>query len=233
MRLLVIEDEPALQTQVRQLFSQRHWSVDIAGDGKEGAYLGRENPYDVAIVDLGLPQLNGMDVIKQWRQAGNKVPVLILTARDHWQQKVEGLEAGADDYLTKPFQPEELLARVNALARRAAGQATSVLTAGPFVLDTRAQSLTKDKQVLNLTSFEYRLIEFLMLHNGKVISKSQLTEHIYEQDFDRDSNVIEVLVARLRKKMDAEGKLQPLRTVRGQGYQFSIAADAGSGKGID
>ena len=232
MRLLLIEDEPALQSQVRQLFSQRHWSVDIAGDGKEGAYLGKENPYDVAIVDLGLPQLNGMDVIKQWRQAGNNVPVLILTARDHWQQKVEGLEAGADDYLTKPFQPEELLARVNALARRAAGQGASVLNAGPFTLDISAQSLAKDKQVLTLTSFEYRLIEFLMLHSGKVISKTQLTEHIYQQDFDRDSNVIEVLVARLRKKMDAEGKLQPLRTIRGQGYQFCIIADSSSGEPI-
>lgn len=226
MRLLLIEDEPALQSQVSQLFGQRHWSVDVAGDGKEGEYLGRENPYDVAVVDLGLPELNGMEVISRWRKDGISTPILILTARDHWQQKVEGLEAGADDYLTKPFHPEELLARVNALARRAAGQASSVISIGPFALDMGAQQLTRDGQALTLTSFEYRLIEYLIMHAGKVISKTQLTEHIYAQDYDRDSNVIEVLVARLRKKMDPAGELQPLRTIRGQGYQFSLPSSA-------
>lgn len=226
MRLLLIEDEPALQSQVSQLFGLRHWSVDVAGDGKEGEYLGRENPYDVAVVDLGLPELNGMEVISRWRKDGISTPILILTARDHWQQKVEGLEAGADDYLTKPFHPEELLARVNALARRAAGQASSVISIGPFALDMGAQQLTRDGQPLTLTSFEYRLIEYLIMHAGKVISKTQLTEHIYAQDYDRDSNVIEVLVARLRKKMDPAGELQPLRTIRGQGYQFSLPTHA-------
>ena len=228
MRLLLIEDEPALQSQVSLLFGQRHWSVDVAGDGKEGEYLGRENPYDVAIVDLGLPQLSGMEVIASWRKDGISTPVLILTARDHWQQKVEGLEAGADDYLTKPFHPEELLARVNALARRAAGQTSSIISVGPFALDMSGQKLTRDTQTLTLTSFEYRLIEYLMMHAGKVVSKTQLTEHIYAQDYDRDSNVIEVLVARLRKKLDPKGELQPLRTIRGQGYQF-VLSEPGSG----
>ncbi len=223
MRLLLIEDEPALQSQINQLFSQRHWSVDVAGDGREGEYLGREYPYDVAVVDLGLPQMSGMEVISQWRKAGISTPILILTARDHWQQKVEGLEAGADDYLTKPFHPEELLARVNALARRAAGQSSSEIVAGPYRLDLGGQQLSRAGEPITLTSFEYRLIEYLMLHAGKVISKTQLTEHIYAQDYDRDSNVIEVLMTRLRKKMDPNSELKPLRTVRGQGYQFVVS----------
>ncbi|MBB3168661.1 response regulator transcription factor [Simiduia aestuariiviva] len=227
MRLLLIEDEPALQSQINQLFSQRHWSVDVAGDGREGEYLGREYPYDVAVVDLGLPQMSGMEVISQWRKAGISTPILILTARDHWQQKVEGLEAGADDYLTKPFHPEELLARVNALARRAAGQSSSEIVAGPYRLDLGGQQLSRAGEPITLTSFEYRLIEYLMLHAGKVISKAQLTEHIYAQDYDRDSNVIEVLMTRLRKKMDPNSELKPLRTVRGQGYQF-VVSDSGA-----
>lgn len=226
MRLLIVEDDPALQSQISQLFGQRHWSVDVAGDGREGEYLGREYAYDVAIVDLGLPELSGMEVISRWRKSGISLPILILTARDHWQQKVEGLEAGADDYLTKPFHPEELLARVNALARRAAGQTSSEILAGPYRLDLGAQQLSNDGQAITLTSFEYRMIEYFMLHAGKVVSKAELTEHIYAQDYDRDSNVIEVLMTRLRKKMDPTGELKPLRTVRGQGYQFVMAGAA-------
>lgn len=221
MRLLLVEDDSALQAQINNLFADRHWTVDLAGDGQEGLYLGQEYRYDVAIVDLGLPRLSGMEVIRAWRAAHNKVPVLILTARDQWQQKVEGLEAGADDYLTKPFHPEELLARVNALARRAAGQVSAVLKAGPYVLDTGAQQLQRDGEPIALTSFEYRVLQYLMLHAARVVSKTELTEHIYAQDHDRDSNVLEVLVARLRKKLDPDGSLQPLKTLRGQGYQFS------------
>lgn len=220
MRLLVVEDESALQSQIQKLFADRHWTVDVAADGKEGLYLGREYAYDVAIVDLGLPLMSGLEVIQTWRKEENPLPILVLTARDHWQQKVEGLEAGADDYLTKPFHPEELLARVNALARRAAGKTNPVIKVESYALDTGAQVLTREGQVIALTSFEYRIVEYLMMHSARVISKTELTEHLYAQDHDRDSNVLEVLIARLRKKLDPEGDLLPLKTLRGQGYQF-------------
>lgn len=220
MRLLVVEDESALQSQIQKLFADRHWTVDVAADGKEGLYLGREYAYDVAIVDLGLPLMSGLEVIQTWRKEENQLPILVLTARDHWQQKVEGLEAGADDYLTKPFHPEELLARVNALARRAAGKTNPVIKVESYALDTGAQVLTREGQVIALTSFEYRIVEYLMMHSARVISKTELTEHLYAQDHDRDSNVLEVLIARLRKKLDPEGDLLPLKTLRGQGYQF-------------
>jgi two-component system response regulator PhoP len=195
--------------------------VDAAADGEEGLYLGLEYPIDVAIIDLGLPKLPGMSVIKQLREAGKTFPILVLTARDSWQDKVEGLESGADDYLAKPFHVPELLARLNAIVRRSAGGWTQAkMRCGQVVLDTAAQQLSVNDEPTELTSYEYRVLEYLMLHAGEVVSKTRLTEHIYEQDFDRDSNVIEVFVGRLRKKLDPSGDLKPIETLRGRGYRF-------------
>jgi two-component system response regulator PhoP len=188
----------------------------------EGLHLAREYPFDAAIVDLGLPRLSGIDMIRQSRTAGLVFPILILTARGRWQDKVEGLEAGADDYLVKPFQYEELEARVHALLRRAAGWSTSTLEFGPLMLDTRGKRVTVSGEAVDLTAYEYNVLEYLALNAGKAVSKSELTEHIYEQDFDRDSNVIEVFVGRLRRKLDPEGTLLPIETVRGQGYRFVL-----------
>ncbi len=220
MRVLVVEDDTPLRETLVARLQREGYAVDAAADGEEGLYLGREYPIDVAVVDLGLPKLNGMEVIEQWRKAEKRFPVLILTARGEWQDKVEGLGAGADDYLVKPFHVEELLARLNALVRRAAGWAQSVLRCGPIALDTSAQQVTLSDQPVELTSFEYKVLEYLMMHAGEVISKSRLTDHIYEQDFDRDSNVIEVFVGRLRKKLDPKGTTKPIETLRGRGYRF-------------
>jgi two-component system response regulator PhoP len=225
MRLLIIEDEAELRSQLRCSLKAAGYAVDAAADGQEGLYLGQEHPFDLAIVDLGLPGLSGIEVIRRWRASGRAFPILILTARDRWQDKVEGLDAGADDYLVKPFQFEELLARVKALLRRAAGVAQSALGCGPIVLDLGAQSVQAEGRPVELTAQEYKVLEYLMLHSGQVISKTALTEHVYDQDFDLDSNVIEVFIARLRKKLDPENRLKPIETLRGRGYRFTLARD--------
>ncbi len=221
MRILVVEDEPQLRDQLKQALSKSGYSVDGAEDGQEGLFLGTEYSYDIAVIDIGLPKLNGIELIKKLRQLNKAFPILILTARGNWQDKVEGLEAGADDYLVKPFHMEELKARLNALVRRSAGLASPALCIGPIELNTSAQQVSSNEQVLNLTSYEYKVLEYLMLHPDKVISKTELTEHIYDQDFDRDSNVIEVFVGRLRKKLDPTGQMNPIITMRGQGYRFN------------
>ncbi|MEO0974065.1 MAG: response regulator transcription factor [Pseudomonadota bacterium] len=227
MRLLIVEDEPNLLASLSDQFKAAGFVVDAAADGEEALYLGREFPVDAAIVDLGLPKLSGMDVIRTLRGEGKSFPVLILTARDRWQEKVAGLEAGADDYVTKPFQPEEVLARIQALLRRSAGFADPVLKAGPIALDTRSQQVLLEGEPVELTSYEYRVLEHLMLAAGKVVSKTELTESLYSQDFERDSNVIEVFVGRLRKKLDPSNTLKPIETLRGRGYRFALEVDSG------
>jgi two-component system response regulator PhoP len=222
MRILVIEDEQALRDQLHEQLTSRGYSVNTAEDGEEGLFYGREYPQDLAVVDIGLPKLSGIEVIKKLRAEGIDYPIIILTARGNWQDKVEGLEAGADDYLVKPFHIEELLARLNALLRRSAGLATPELECGPIKLDTVGQTVQVNQEPLSLTAYEYRIMEYLMLNTGKVISKTELTEHIYEQDFDRDSNVLEVLVGRLRRKLDPENSIKPIETLRGRGYRFTL-----------
>jgi two-component system response regulator PhoP len=222
MRVLIIEDEAPLRETLAARLQREGFAVDAVADGEEGMYLGKEIPFDIAIIDLGLPKMTGIEVVKKLREAQRKYPILILTARSSWQDKVEGLKSGADDYLTKPFHIEELLARMNALVRRSAGWSKPVLECGPYKLDTTAQRVTLNDQPVDLTSYEYKVLEYLMLHAGELVSKSDLTEHIYEQDFDRDSNVIEVFVGRLRKKLDPNGDLKPIETVRGRGYRFAI-----------
>ncbi len=223
MRILLIEDEDTLRQQLAKTLTEAGFVVEMAADGEDGLYQGQEYPFDLAVVDLGLPKLSGIDVIKRWRSEGRSFPVLILTARGRWQEKVEGLEAGADDYMVKPFSPEELLARIRALLRRSTGWAQSQLQCGPVQLDMTEQSVRVDNARIDMTAYEYRILEYLMLHAGEVISKVNLTEHIYHQDFDRDSNVIEVLVGRLRKKIDPENRYKPIETLRGRGYRFAIA----------
>ncbi len=222
MRLLVIEDEISLRRQLTEQLRVAGYVVDDAANGKDGLLHGREYPIDLAVVDIGLPDLSGIEVIRAWRKQDKRFPVLILTARGRWQDKVEGLEAGADDYLVKPFHFEELLARVNALLRRAAGLAQPVLTCGPVMLDTASQQVRVEKRAVELTAYEYKVLEYLMLHTGDVVSKTTLTEHVYDQDFDRDSNVIEVFIGRLRKKLDPDDRLKPIETLRGRGYRFTL-----------
>ena len=222
MRILVIEDEQVLRESLVAQLKSADFNVDAAADGEEGLYAGKEYPIDVAIVDLGLPKLSGIEVIRKLRAAGKSFPILILTARDRWQDKVEGLQSGADDYLVKPFHFQELLARVQALIRRAGGWAQPILQCGDLSLDTRTQVVTVGGQVVELTSFEYRILEFLMFRAGEVISKSELTERLYEQDFERDSNVIEVFIGRLRRKLDPLGQRQPIETLRGRGYRLAL-----------
>lgn len=222
MRILVIEDEATLQAQIKQQLETAGHVVDTSGDGQEGLYLASEYPVDVAIVDLGLPKLSGIDVIKQLRAQDKNYPILILTARGRWQDKVEGLEAGADDYLVKPFQMEELLARLNALFRRASGSTQKTLHCGPVSLDLTAQRVEVAQQDVTLTTFEYRLLEYLMRHGSQIISKNELADYLYPHDDDRDSNVMEVLVGRLRRKLDPQGELKPIETVRGRGYRFTL-----------
>jgi two-component system response regulator PhoP len=222
MRVLLIEDETGLREQLRERLKAAGHVVDTAADGEEGLYAGNEYPIDIAVIDLGLPKLPGIEVIKRLRAAGKAFPILILTARGRWQDKVEGLEAGADDYLVKPFEVEELLARLRALQRRASGWSQSTLHCGPVLLDTAAQTLHVGGAPVELTSYEYRVLEYLMLHSGEVVSKTDLTEHLYEQDYDRDSNVIEVFIGRLRRKLDPDNSLNPIETVRGRGYRFAL-----------
>lgn len=223
MRVLVVEDENLLAQQIKQQLQQQQFSVDIAVDGEEGWFKLSEYPYDLALIDIGLPKLNGLELIRKARQDSLKTPIIILTARGSWQEKVEGLDAGADDYLTKPFHTEELMARCNALIRRAAGQPEPTLSAGPIALNSRTQQVWLNDNEVSLTAYEYKVLEYFMLNPNKVISKTELTEHIYDQDFDLDSNVIEVFVLRLRKKLDPEGDIKPIETLRGRGYRFTIA----------
>lgn len=221
MRILIVEDEAHLRQQLSESLVQAGYSTDCAADGEEGLFNALEYDYDLAIVDIGLPKLDGIELIRELRRKERSYPVLVLTARGHWQDKVEGLEAGADDYLVKPFHTEELLARLNALLRRSAGLASPVLNIGPIELNTSTHRVTCNSDELELTTYEYKVLEYLMLHPGKVVSKTELTEHIYDQDFDRDSNVIEVFVGRLRKKLDPSGNLKPIQTLRGRGYRFN------------
>jgi len=215
MRILVVEDDTNLNRQIKEALVDSGYAVDVALDGEEGHYLGDTEPYDAVILDIGLPQMDGLSVLEQWRRDGKTIPVLLLTARDRWSDKVQGIDAGADDYVAKPFHMEELLARLRALVRRAAGHASNEITAGPVRLDVRSGKVTVDGQAIKLTSHELRLLSYLMHHKGKVISRTELTEHLYDQDFDRDSNTIEVFVGRLRKKLPEE----VIQTVRGLGYQ--------------
>src|SRR5690606_25124983 len=222
MRILLVEDEAPLRETLAARLKRDGYAVDSASNGEEGLYLGREVPFDVAIIDLGLPKMSGMELVKMLRDEQKRFPILILTARSSWQDKVDGLKAGADDYLVKPFHVAELLARLNALMRRAAGWSKPTLECGPIKLDLAAQTVSVNEQPVDLTSYEYKVLEYLMLHAGELVSKADLTEHIYQQDFDRDSNVLEVFIGRLRKKLDPEGALKPIETVRGRGYRFAI-----------
>jgi len=222
MRILIIEDELSLQQQLADELRKQDYVVDVASDGEEGLYYGKEYPIDLAIVDLGLPKIDGVEVIKQLRAQGLAYPILILTARNRWQEKVEGLESGADDYLTKPFHPEELSARIKVLLRRSVGLADSTLVCGPIKIDTSSKQVFLEDQPLTITAYEYRLLSYLMMHTGKVLSKRQLVDHIYEEDDDRDSNTIEVFIRRLRKKLDPDASLKPIETQRGRGYRFRI-----------
>lgn len=222
MRLLIIEDETAIRDQLSDFFKGLGYVIDAAADGKEGAYYAMEFDYDMAIIDIGLPVRDGISIIRELREAGKTYPVLVLTARGNWQDKVNGLEAGADDYLVKPFHTEELRARANALIRRSTGNASPILNFEPIKIDTAAKNVFVDDKAVELTSYEYNTLEYLALHAGQAISKTELTEHLYHQDFERDSNVIEVFVGRLRKKLDPQNSLKPIKTVRGQGYRFQI-----------
>ena len=216
MRVLLVEDDPDLSRQLKASLADAGYAVDYAPDGEEAQFLGETEPYDAVVLDLGLPKTDGVTVLERWRKAGVAAPVLILTARGAWSEKVAGFDAGADDYLTKPFHTEELLARLRALVRRAAGHAQPALSCGTLRLDPKAARASVDGEPLRLTSLEYRLLHYLMLHQGRVISRTELVEHLYDQDFDRDSNTIEVFVGRLRKKIGPDR----IETVRGLGYRL-------------
>ncbi|MGQ0456664.1 MAG: response regulator transcription factor [Hyphomicrobium sp.] len=221
MRALVVEDDKDLNRQLMGALRDAGFAVDVAFDGEEGYFLGDTEPYDVVILDLGLPKMDGVSILEQWRRAERKMPVIILTARDRWSDKVTGMDAGADDYLAKPFHMEELLARVRAQVRRASGHAKSEIECGPLRLDTKAARVTLSGQQVKLTSHEFRLLAYLMHHNGRVVSRTELVEHLYDQDFDRDSNTIEVFIGRLRKKIPGD----VIQTVRGLGYRLSSESD--------
>lgn len=222
MRLLIIEDDDTLRETLARQLQAEGFAVEQAADGREGQYQALEYPVDLAVIDLGLPEVSGIDIIRAVRDAGKTYPILILTARDRWQDKVDGLSAGADDYVVKPFHFEEINARLSALLRRSGGWASSTLTAGPVSLDMSRQEVKVDGDAIELTSFEYKIIEYLMVKAGEVISKTELTERLYDQDFERDSNVIEVFIGRLRKKLDPDNSLKPIETLRGRGYRFAL-----------
>ena len=216
MRVLVVEDEPDLQKQVKHALVEAGYSVDAASDGEEGGFLGDTEPYDAVVLDLGLPKVDGITVLRNWRQNERNMPVLILTARESWNEKVSGFDAGADDYLTKPFHMEELLARVRAIIRRSAGHASPLIECGPVLLDTRTGKVTINGESVTLTAHELKVLSYFMHHQDRVVSQTELIEHIYDQDFDRDSNTIEVFIARLRKKLSPE----LIKTHRGRGYSM-------------
>jgi len=222
VRVLIVEDEEELRQQLHHRLVGSGYAVDVAENGEEGKYIGKEFPIDVAVVDIGLPNMSGIDMIRKLRELGKDFPILILTARGRWQDKVEGLEAGADDYLVKPFHMEELEARLKALLRRAAGVSQPTITSGPITLNITTQEVTLDGTLLDLTAYEFKVLEYLMLNAGQVISKTVLTEHIYAQDYDRDSNVIEVFIGRLRRKLDPCNEIKPIETLRGRGYRFNL-----------
>jgi len=226
MRVLVIEDEVGLQDDIRQRLETEGYIVDTSGEGNEGLFFATEYPLDAAIIDIGLPGISGIEIIQRLRDQGDTLPVLILTARSRWQEKVEGLEAGADDYLVKPFQMEELLARLKALLRRATGTPTTELRCGAVALKLGTQQVLLNDEVLDVTAFEYRMLEYLVRHSSEAVSKSRLADYLYPHDDDRDSNVIEVIIGRLRKKLDPDGSLQPIETLRNRGYRFTLCDDS-------
>ena len=221
MRVLIVEDDPDLLRQLATGLEEAGYAIDKAADGEEGHFLGDTEPYDAVILDLGLPIMDGVSILERWRADAREMPVLILTARDSWSDKVQGLDAGADDYLAKPFKMEELLARLRALIRRSSGLASPEIDCGPVRLDTRNSKVTVDGRAVRLTALEFKLLSYLMHHQGEVISRTELTEHIYDQDFDRDSNTIEVFVNRIRKKLD----VAVIHTIRGMGYRLADSAD--------
>jgi len=221
MRAIVIEDDIDIQQQIVDRLKAEGFAVDSSNTGDEGLYLVEEFPADVAIIDLGLPKMSGLEVISEIRRQGNDIPILILTARGRWQDKVEGLDAGADDYLVKPFHHEEMMARLRVLIRRASGWSDSRIVCGPLSLDTASQRVLVDGQELDFTAYEYKVLEYLMMHAGEVISKTVLTEHLYDDEADNDSNVIEVFIRRLRLKLDPGETLKPIETLRGRGYRFT------------
>ncbi|HEX6142114.1 MAG TPA: response regulator transcription factor [Geminicoccaceae bacterium] len=222
MRVLVVEDDEDLARQLGDTLRGAGYAVDLAHDGEDGLHLGDTEPYDAVVLDLGLPVIDGLTVLERWREDGRTMPVLILTARDRWSEKVAGIDAGADDYVTKPFHTEEVLARIRALVRRAAGHASAEISCGPVAIDTRSARATVGGQPVKLTAQEYRLLAYLMHHKDKVVSRTELTEHLYDQDFDRDSNTIEVFVGRLRKKLGVD----VIETARGLGYRLRPPLDA-------
>jgi two-component system response regulator PhoP len=226
MRILLVEDDTGLQASLAEILREAGYAVDVSGDGIEGLFFGAEYPIDLAIIDLGLPGLSGLDLIRKLREQERRFPILILTARSEWQDKVEGLESGADDYLTKPFHPEELKARVGALLRRSAGHAQPLIELGPLTIDLVSQRVFKGDEEIDLTTYEYKVFEYLLMHPDEVVTKSVLSEHIYEEDADRDSNVIEVFVGRLRKKIDPQGVMNPIETLRGRGYRLNQQAQS-------
>ena len=225
MRLLIVEDDRDLNRQISSALEAAGYAVDRAFDGEEGWFLGDTEPYDAAVLDIGLPKKDGLTVLEAWRKSGRTMPVLILTARDSWTDKVKGIDAGADDYVAKPFHMEEVLARLRALLRRAAGRATSDIAIGPVRLDARTGRVTVNGALVRLTSHEYRLLSYLMHHAGRVVSRSEIVEHLYEQDFDRDSNTIEVFIGRLRKKLGVD----IIKTARGLGYILTMDDEATAG----
>ncbi len=222
MRLLIIEDEQDLLTDIKASLEAENYIVDTSSDGNEGYFFATEYPLDAAIIDIGLPGMSGIEIIQKLREQGHTLPILILTARSRWQEKVEGLEAGADDYLVKPFQMEELIARLKALLRRATGSATTELCCGCITLKVDTQQVLRDSAAIEVTAYEYRLLEYLIRHSTEAISKTRLADYLYPHDDDRDSNVIEVLIGRLRKKLDPDGKLKPIETLRNRGYRFTL-----------
>jgi two-component system OmpR family response regulator len=223
MRLLVVEDDPDLSEQLVDALREAGYAVDLTGDGEEAEFLGETEPYDAVVLDLGLPSLDGMTVLENWREAGRAMPVLILTARDRWSDKVSGFDAGADDYLAKPFRMEELLARLRAIIRRSGGHASPIIECGKIRIDTRASKVTVDGAPVKLTGQEYRLLAYMAHNLGKVMSRTELTEHLYDQDFDLDSNTIEVFIGRLRRKLGTD----VIETVRGLGYRMTEPEDGG------
>jgi two-component system, OmpR family, response regulator PhoP len=225
MRVLVIEDETELRELLGRALKREGFAVDLCADGTDGVFYATEYPIDLAIIDLGLPGRSGMEIVRDVRKQERKFPILILTARSDWQDKVQALELGADDYVTKPFRLEELMARVHALSRRSAGHAAPEVSFGPLTVNLSSQDVLLNEQTLDLTSFEYRVLEYFALHPTKVVSKMELNEHLYDEDADPDSNVIEVIIGRLRKKLDPDGNWQPIETLRGRGYRFRVASD--------
>jgi len=226
MRILLVEDDTALQASLTGILRDAGYAVDVSGDGIEGLFFGEEYPIDLAIIDLGLPGMSGLELIRSLRKQERDFPILILTARSEWQDKVEGLESGADDYLTKPFHPEELKARVGALLRRSAGRAQPLVELGPLTIDLVSQRVFRGEEEIELTTYEYKVFEYLLMHPDEVVTKTVLSEHIYEEDADRDSNVIEVFIGRLRKKIDPGGELNPVETLRGRGYRLNTPPES-------